>query len=63
MLLLRKKTQKTIARLLAVAVKALLLFFPVPNLEPEYSELIEPNWGIVHSFATKITFSMEKKWH
>lgn len=62
MLLLRKK-KLTIARLLAVAVKALLFFFPVQNMEPEYSELIERNWGIVHSFATKITFSLEKKWH
>lgn len=36
-----KKPSLPIASLLAVAVKALLLFLSVSNLEPEYSELTE----------------------
>lgn len=59
-----KKRPLTIARLLAVAVKALLFFFPEPHLEPEYSELTESVYLEYCTFLHyKNVFFHGQKWY
>lgn len=60
----QKKRSLAIARLLAAAVKALLFFFPMPNLKPEYSELTESVYlGYCTSLYYKNDFFHGQKWY